>query len=200
MNKRARNVPKVRRAESPEAPDDRRVQKTTRSLVHAMVQLALEKRWQSITIQNILDRADVGRSTFYAHYRDKDDLLIKSFERMLVMLDSRLSDSPTDGRLAPVRELFEHVAEVSAFHRAMEKAKLIDRLFSSGVNVMAQSIAARLAARADRRPISVGFEVESRALAAALFGLLRWWLVHPSRPTPADMDRHFHAMKFQAEN
>lgn len=192
-------MPKVRRAESPDSADDRRVQKTTRSLVHAMVQLALEKRWPSITIQNILDRANVGRSTFYAHYRDKDDLLIKSFERMLAMFDSRLSDSPTDGRLAPVRELFEHVAEVSAFHRAMEKAKLIDRLFCAGTNVVAQSIARRLAVRGNVTPKSMGFALESQALSAALFGLLRWWLTQPSRPEPEEMDRFFHAMHFERD-
>ena len=62
---------------------DRRVRRTRQALTLALIELVLEKRYDAITIQDLLDRADVGRSTFYGHYRGKDDLLLRSFEGLL---------------------------------------------------------------------------------------------------------------------
>jgi len=55
---------------------DRRVRRTRESLHKALISLALEKHYDSITVQEILDRADVGRSTFYTHFQSMDELLI----------------------------------------------------------------------------------------------------------------------------
>lgn len=62
---------------------DRRIQKTTNLLREALVSLIAEKPYDSIVVKEILDRANVGRSTFYTHFRDKDDLLISGIHDML---------------------------------------------------------------------------------------------------------------------
>ena len=62
---------------------DRRIQRTRQLLDNALIELILEKEYDKITVQNIIDQANVGRSTFYAHYLDKDDLLEKSMERTM---------------------------------------------------------------------------------------------------------------------
>src|SRR6516162_4720007 len=67
---------------------DRRVQRTQTLLHKALMSLILEKKYESITVQEILDRADVGRSTFYAHFRDKDELLVSGFENVRSLLES----------------------------------------------------------------------------------------------------------------
>src|SRR5205085_385112 len=91
---------------------DQRIRRTRDRLGDALMQLALEKPFDTITVQNVLDRAEVSRSTFYVHYNDKDDLFISDldefFEGMATML-SRRAD-PSD-RVAPVRELFAHIAD-----------------------------------------------------------------------------------------
>ena len=61
-------------------PPDRRVQRTRRLLHKALMTEVLDKKYESITVQEILDRADVGRSTFYTHFHDKDELLVSGFE------------------------------------------------------------------------------------------------------------------------
>src|SRR5512141_1969972 len=59
---------------------DRRIQRTQQLLREALIALILEKGYDAITIQDILDWANMGRSTFYAHYRDKEDLLLSGFQ------------------------------------------------------------------------------------------------------------------------
>src|SRR5829696_7836983 len=54
---------------------DRRVQKTRKLLQDALIELVAEKGYEAVTIQEILDKANVGRSAFYAHFQDKDQLL-----------------------------------------------------------------------------------------------------------------------------
>jgi AcrR family transcriptional regulator len=66
---------------------DRRVQRTRR-LLHKALSLILEKKYESITVQELLDRADVGRSTFYMHFQDKDELLLSGFQYLQSFLES----------------------------------------------------------------------------------------------------------------
>lgn len=57
---------------------DRRVRRTRANLHRALIELMVERDYDRISVRDILDRADTGRSTFYAHFRDKDDLLLAS--------------------------------------------------------------------------------------------------------------------------
>jgi len=174
--------------------DDRRVRRTTRALIQALVDLAIDKGYSAITVQDLLDRADVGRSTFYAHYRGKDDLVIRSFERMLEGLDRQMGADP--GRAAPVRELFEHVGGFHGFHRAMARGGMLDRLYRAGAATLARTIAVRLQAGSSVRGSAeaVPPELAGQALAGALFSLLRHWIDAGEPQTPGEMDRLFHAL------
>jgi len=72
---------------------DRRTLKTRDALGDALVELMHERPFKSITVQDVLDRAGVGRSTFYTHYRDKDDLFISDVEEFWEMMSSILDRS-----------------------------------------------------------------------------------------------------------
>jgi AcrR family transcriptional regulator len=76
------------------AAPDRRVQKTQQLLRDALVALMHEKNYDSIVVKEILNRANVGRSTFYTHFRDKDDLLVSGIHDRLLLM-------PPAGRMAP---------------------------------------------------------------------------------------------------
>src|SRR3954466_4722486 len=73
--------------------EDRRSRRTRQLLGDALVELMLEKHFESITVQDILDRADVGRSTFYAHYTDKESLLLSQIEHIIHEMEEYASDS-----------------------------------------------------------------------------------------------------------
>jgi AcrR family transcriptional regulator len=70
---------------------DRRSQRTRKSLSEALAALMVEKRYDKITVQDIIDRANVGRSTFYAHFQDEEDLLVSGVMEVFTkhLLDHR---------------------------------------------------------------------------------------------------------------
>src|SRR5262245_3678348 len=95
-------------------PTDRRVRRTRELLRNAFVSLVHEKGYDRITVQDILDRADVGRSTFYAHFRDKEDLLRSGFEDVHAALAAEKEAAERQsGRdtpfLQPLLAVFQHV-------------------------------------------------------------------------------------------
>ncbi len=65
---------------------DRRVQKTKKYLTEALIDLILEKGYEKVTIQNIIDKANVGRSTFYSHYENKEQLLLDGHNNLKIEL------------------------------------------------------------------------------------------------------------------
>src|SRR5262245_57855262 len=95
---------------------DRRVRRTRRLLREALLSLTLEKGYDQVTVQEVLDRADVGRATFYAHFTDKDDLLISGLLELRDSLREQLATMVrSDGSTRPehpdlTRVLFEHAA------------------------------------------------------------------------------------------
>src|SRR5690349_10072505 len=69
---------------------DRRIQRTRQLLLDALSTLILEKGYEAITVQDLIDRANLGRSTFYSHFQDKEDLLLKGVESLWNGLETHL--------------------------------------------------------------------------------------------------------------
>jgi AcrR family transcriptional regulator len=90
--------------------EDRRIQKTLSLLREALVSLIAEKPYDTIVVKEILDRANVGRSTFYTHFCDKDDLLVSGIHDMLGQVPSptRIGGRSLDRILWFSLPIFEH--------------------------------------------------------------------------------------------
>lgn len=186
---------KARRGAAPRKTD-RRVVRTRDALGDALVTLMHEKPFRAITVQQVLDRAHVSRSTFYAHYRDKDDLFLSDvdefFERMATQL-SRHREAST--RVAPVRELFAHVAEWRKFHTALVTSGKVHDVLELGQGHFARAIDVRLGelpaatALPPRRRTAI-----AHALAGALVALLAWWIDHGAAGSPTEMDDVYHQL------
>jgi len=98
--------------------DDRRTQKTKKFLAEALRELILEKGYDILTVQDIIDRANVGRSTFYAHYESKEQLLVGNirFQEELVKPPADRDDYPMGINLS---WLFHHTHEQLSLVRAL---------------------------------------------------------------------------------
>ncbi|MET9024736.1 TetR/AcrR family transcriptional regulator [Nocardia sp. NPDC004168] len=131
----------------PEEQDsaDRRVRRTRASLHRALIELMVEGAYDRITVRDILERADVGRSTFYTHYRDKDDLLLRSSTDYLrAAMTAAETDADVPEPLAPVRTLFELAAGHPEIYRALLGRKSGTVLLRTTRVMVAQILAERL--------------------------------------------------------
>lgn len=73
-------------------PADRRVQRTYKILHDALVELIIEKGYDKVTVQDIVDRANIGKSTFYSHFKDKEDLFLRGFEILWSMFETQFTE------------------------------------------------------------------------------------------------------------
>ncbi|MFG3616441.1 TetR/AcrR family transcriptional regulator [Nocardia sp. NPDC047654] len=131
----------------PEEQDsaDRRVRRTRALLHRALIELMVERAYDRITVRDILARADVGRSTFYAHYRDKDDLLLRSSTDYLrATMAAAETNAEAPEPLAPVRTLFELAAGNPEIYRALLGRKSGTVLLRTTRVMVAQILAERL--------------------------------------------------------
>ena len=91
---------------------DRRIQRTRQLLLNTLIDLIVEKGYETITVQEIIDRANIGRSTFYFHFSDKEELLISGFENLRDAYEGfykRLSPGQTGWDFSLI--LFQHAEQ-----------------------------------------------------------------------------------------
>jgi len=175
---------------------DRRQQRTRRQLSHALVELIQEKRFDDITVQNVIDRADVGRSTFYTHVRDKEDLLQQDWERFLNAFSEHFVwEKAGVDSFVPVAHLFQHLREAQSFYKGLVRSRKTESLFKSGATYLSTKIEGALHARAHiGQPAQVPIPILANFMAFELFSLLRWWLDHGMPETPERMDQIYHQL------
>ncbi len=175
---------------------DARVKRTRQQLGNALLHLIIEKPISQVTVQDVLDRSGVGRSTFYLHYRDKDDLLISQLEMFLEMMSTALSvRKERSRRVAPVTELFDHIGNENKLYRVLSDSGHLKYFFDLAQGYFARGIERRLA-ESGRLTHFASRELSARAaaLSGSLLSLLRWWLDRGEKESPQEMDTMFHQL------
>lgn len=179
---------------------DRRVQRSRRLLQEALVALILERGYGAVTVQALLDRADVGRATFYAHFADKGALLLSIFDELRDSLRRELAGITPEtvarfgegvGLLQP---LFAHAAQHRRLYRALlgsrEGVALLQALREMLATPLREHLQSAVAqhGRPPAVPV-VDVELVVAAFVSAVLGVLVWWLEADLPYTPAEMDR-----------
>ena len=170
----------------PRLRPDRRTLNTRAVLHDALASLVHEKPYDDIVVKEILARADVARSTFYEHYRDKDDLLEDG------MRDLLRADQPpppsrwtaTTDRLLrfslPFLEHVERFRENGAFAMdARSVAEIHERLRRVLERVLADSLPGEFRQRGDAGDASIPIDLQARHIAGTFVTVLEWWYEHP---------------------
>jgi AcrR family transcriptional regulator len=184
------------RKSPPTRKPDSRVRRTRDALGDALVALMQERPFDDIKVQDILDRAQIGRATFYAHYRDKDDLFLSDVEDFLELMSNLLlRQREASNRVVPVRELLAHFAEMRPLHNALIGAGKMRDFLELGHGYFARAIDRRLADLPETREIEPRQRAAmSQAFAGAFLSLATWWMTQTSPATPEEMDEMFHRM------
>ena len=182
---------------------DRRIRRTQGLLHDALNALVHEKPYGAISVKEILARANVGRSTFYMHFGDKDDLLISSMHDMLRAARSNRPQAlhPRERIIWFSLPIFEHIHQrrstsIAGTRRGSEgRAAMHSHLRSVLADLIAAEIEDGLGcggAGAAPQDLLIQY------VASTFILVLDWWIEHPSRLTPAEINGKFRALVLPA--
>jgi len=179
---------------------DRRAARTRKALHRALMTLVLRKGYEAITVQDILDEADVGRSTFYAHYTGKEDLLRRGFEMLREELAEAQRaagarpDASPDGGLGFSLTMFEHAADHADVYRALVGSRGQAVVIAEIRRVLLEMTRKDLAGiREDDR---IPEELFLQFIVGTFHTVLIWWLERRPKLTPAQIHEMFRRLVF----
>jgi AcrR family transcriptional regulator len=157
----------------------------------ALVRLIRERGWDAVSVQDVCEHADVGRSTFYAHFADKEELLVTGFDDLLKMLRAHL-EPVKDEPLGFTVTLIEHAREYKELYRALvgrRTAVAVQRGFLGVVEELVTDDLVRAGMPTNAVPdIAVAY------VAGAFWQVLSWWLEQRSPPPASELAETFKQM------
>jgi AcrR family transcriptional regulator len=184
----------------PVGSSDPRIQRTRDLLHQALGSLIREKAYDRITVADILERAKVSRSTFYVHFRGKDDLLMSSMRSLLlgVLPKDGSPDTDAPGKMVAFSlPLLTHIHQ----HRRSARVRLGERgqalLHEHLRHVLSEWLlqtmeAPRQPRRSERYPVVP--QLLARHIASTFVLILHWWLDQGAPTPPAEADKLFRAL------
>ena len=205
----------------PQNITDRRIQKTRKLLQEALIELVAEKGYESIAIQELLDRANVGRSTFYAHFQDKEQLLRSILDRLDELFEQHkkqvldatknlgnAEDADLARSLSPTLNLFQFVGQHHRFFKAMLANQgygifakpIYDYVFAHVHGIFTSPIHAEVLVHLHEpfkgimsrgKYSSLESEIAAHYFVSALMGLLVWWVDKDMPCSVEEIDRLF---------
>lgn len=184
---------------------DRRKNRTRRMLREALFGLMLEQPYESITIEDVTRRADLGRTTFYLHYKDKEDLLLESIETIADELKEKIFESMQDQPpmiskdvtsafapgWRPISMVLEHAAKNTTLYLPILRGEGTPR----APNVLRQIIHQtayeffenRVKNSYSNAEATIPIEVLVNFFSTSMLGMLTWWLENGMPYSPEEM-------------
>jgi len=196
---------------------DRRIQRTRLSLRAALLGLLKQKNYDDISIEEITEHANVGRATFYLHYKDKEDLLLEEFSEManekaqtlseipfsawFPILDNPESEPEKSDSPLPLLMVFQHIKEHSDLYYILLKSSKSSRTFERIRKISTETIIKFVQAKLITDPIPILFKVPIDFFAAyfsgALLSTVDWWLEEGLHYTPEEITNMFRGLFFR---
>jgi AcrR family transcriptional regulator len=181
------------------AKPDRRVQRTRELLRKALTELISERGYDAITIQDIVDRANLGRTTFYAHYNSKDELFMSCHKAIVSEFHSLhprsreelLLPEALPGMTSAYRHLLDARALLHPIFQGKDSLLILRRIRDRS----GQEIEAGLRAAFAEADSTIPFDVLANYLAGAQIALVQWWLEKRQPQTPENLAQTFHRLQ-----
>jgi len=183
------------------AKTDRRVERTRELLQKALMELIAERGYDSITIQEIVDRADLGRTTFYLHYNSKDELFMSCHEAIISEFHLGLLHPLTREELlspqipAQITSASRHLEEGRALLYPIFQGKDSQLILRQIRDRSAREIEANLRAIFVEEDSAIPFEMLANYLVGAQIALMQWWLEKRRSHTAESLAQTFHRLQ-----
>jgi len=181
---------------------DRRIRRTRQLLQDAFVALLREKRYEDVSVQDIIERADVARSTFYVHYVDKEDLLVgKSgvFASNLGVHTDGLKHEENKGHsLLSTLGWFRHIQAQGDLLKIIAKDPAMDLAMKTLHGILLEDMQTRIQSHLpENENASIPLSLVIDYLASSLMTLLKWWVKNDMSYPPKRMDEIFQQLVMQ---
>ncbi len=169
---------------------DLQVQRTRKLIQEAFIGLTVEKGYDLVTVQDIVDRAMINRSTFYRHYLDKDDLLSKYMDEVTgvtfkdAVVDEVHDPEPTPSGLV---KLLSHIQSVSEFYRIMLGSNGHPLVSDCLRRKIESRIRSQIAKDATQDSKSILLEMRLRYISGAGIGAILWWVENKTPYSPEQL-------------
>lgn len=180
---------------------DRRVQRTRELLQKALIELIRERGYEVITIQNIVDRANIGRTTFYLHYNSKDELFVSCHEAIVrefrisslhpLSREELLAPEVPAGLITAYRHLEDARATLYSIFQGRDSLLILRRIRDND----AQEIESNLRIAFAETKSAIPLDMLASYLAGARIALVHWWLEKRRPHTSKDLAQTFHRLQ-----
>ena len=172
---------------------DRRTRKTRQLLLDTLLALLKEKRYDEISVQDIIERADVARSTFYVHYVDKDDLLTGRHGIFAENLGEQLHAHAVERSTSAFssRTWFYHIKAQGDILKLIAKDSAIELTMKTLRGIIHESVQNGMQAHSQNKDASVPLSLMVDYLTDTLMTLIKFWFRDGMKHTPEQMDEMF---------
>ena len=176
--------------------EDLRVRRTQKLLWEALIELMAQQDFESISVKDICERAMVHRTTFYKHYEDKYDLLLRGMRMMHSELKlTHANDIKESKDPQPYLRMCQHIAENERFYRLMLCGDGIGTFYTMQRSSLAEIASSRLLkAQEQGKTLRAPVPILAQFWAGAVISTIAWWLENAMPYTPEQMARHMDAI------
>ena len=196
---------------------DRRIQRTRLALRTALLDLLKQKNYDDISLEEITEHANVGRATFYLHYKDKEDLILEQFSEMANERAETLSEIPFSAWFPaddapesksqknisprPLLMVFQHIKDNSDLYYILLKSSKSSRNVERIRKISTEAIVSFVQTKIANDPIPILFKVPIEFFAAyfsgALLSTVDWWLEEGMHYSPEELTVMFRSLFFR---
>jgi AcrR family transcriptional regulator len=193
--------------------NDRRVDRTRHALKEALYELLKEKSYEEVTVEEITERANLGRTTFYLHYKDKEELLLEDFVELVDHLVDRMMDIPLlqwiEGQLVAEQSanrpraiylVFQHAEAHADLYRIVLRGQGMNQVTEKLRQIIIQAFTDLSAARLTQKNLDISSDIPLDVIAyyfaGSLMGLVTWWLDNNMPYPPEQMALYFQHLFF----
>jgi AcrR family transcriptional regulator len=183
----------------PGATDDPRGRRTRDELAWALIALMHERAYDDIGVGDICTKAGHGRSTFYSHFADKDEMFVRHLVVFAEHLGKQLGwDGASGGYRFAFAALLDHVRQMRPVFESLSRSRKLELVIKIWQNNFAagfeQCIRATRAASIGGAPAAMPADLLAQHIAGTMLNLLMWWMEHGYPIEPRAMEENFHRL------
>lgn len=179
----------------PGASGDIRARRSRDELAWSLIALMQTRNYDDISVQDICTHAGIGRSTFYSHFADKDEMFVRHIVVFAEWMGQRLGwSAATDSYRFDLRFLLEHVREMRPVYESLVRSRKVELITTVWQNNFAAGFERCIVQARDGIPHAVDARVLAQHIAGTVINFMQWWLDHHYPMEPALVDEQFHRL------